>query len=112
MTAFQKAAEEKAAAEKGIISSVMEGVFGTWWTGDTGKKTSAELRKEQEVLIEQMIHNKFDHNTREQIKTAYHMFQDALLIFDKKNIPSEKWINTIKESSKILIKYDLMNLET
>jgi len=104
----------------------MEGVFGSWWNSNKNKKAIENIRLEQNALIDEMIKNKkfdpnikIDENIKEQIKTAHHIFQDTLLAFNSKEfwdtknkVPNKKWQKKIKDALKILIKYDVMSLET
>ena len=117
VTALQKAAEKKTESEKGIITSLKEKIFGKTETPE--QRTVAELRKEQDQLIEQMVQHKFDRTAKDLIKTAYHIFQETLVGFDRpefwdidRNMPNKKWMKTIIEALKVLLKYDIMNLDT
>ncbi len=122
MAALEKAAAEKAEAEKGILTKVAETVFGEWWAPKTHKQTLEQLQKEQDNVIDQIIKNKFDKNTKEQIKAAYHVFQKTLLSFNstaKKywnsstNTPTQKWMkDLLSPLERVLLKLDVMSVDS
>jgi len=125
--AVQKVIAEKAAAEKGILSSIAGAVLGEWWTGtDSTMKNMQEFKKQQESSLITMINSLFDPITnevlstdsKELIKTAYYKCQDLILAFNTKEFwdstaqePNEKWITKIKKPLSLLIRYGVMEID-
>gem|GEM_PF-4851967 len=119
MAAAQKVAAEKEESKKGIVSSVMNAIFGK--EPSAAEKTLHDIRKEQDNLLETMI-AKFKLDDKTLIKTAYHNFQDKMLSFDINKVwdtqqdkPKDelwKWIKKVESSLKVLIKFNIMNVES
>ncbi len=111
----QIAANQKAAAGKGLLSTFTD-TLSNWWYGTSSEKTEELSSIKEDDLLAMMVKD-VPHYLQQAAKKTFKDFQNTLLGFnnpqfwnDQKSIPNIAWIARMDELIKdVAITYKLMN---